>query len=104
MDYSAGIAWLGVQRVVNSAGEEITDYTLTDQDGQDWRTGARPTCTADFNGDGNVGTDADIAAFFACLGGDCCPSCGSADFNGDGNVGTDADIESFFRVLGGGPC
>jgi hypothetical protein len=58
----------------------------------------------DFNGDGALGTDADIEAFFACLGGDCCPTCGSADFNGDGAIGTDADIESFFRVLGGGSC
>jgi hypothetical protein len=62
------------------------------------------TCNPDFNGDGDIGTDSDIAAFFACLGGNCCPSCGSADFNGDGDIGTDADIESFFRVLGGGPC
>jgi hypothetical protein len=61
-------------------------------------------CSDDFNGDGDIGTDADIEAFFACLGGDCCPTCGSADFNGDGDVGTDADIESFFRVLAGGSC
>jgi hypothetical protein len=60
--------------------------------------------SADFNGDGDVGTDADIEAFFACLSGTCCATCGSADFNGDGDVGTDADIESFFRVLGGGAC
>jgi hypothetical protein len=60
--------------------------------------------SADFNGDGDEGTDADIEAFFACLGGNCCVTCGSADFNGDGDVGTDADIESFFRVLAGGPC
>jgi hypothetical protein len=58
----------------------------------------------DFNGDGDLGTDADIEAFFACLAGNCCALCGSADFNGDGDLGTDADIESFFRVLGGGPC
>jgi hypothetical protein len=62
------------------------------------------SCVADFNGDGAVGTDADIEAFFACLGGSCCPTCGSADFNGDGSIGTDADIESFFRVLAGQPC
>jgi hypothetical protein len=61
-------------------------------------------CTPDFNQDGDPGTDADIEAFFACLGGDCCVSCGDADFNGDGDVGTDADIDSFFRVLGGGSC
>jgi hypothetical protein len=62
--------------------------------------------TADFDGDGDVGTDADIEAFFACLAGNCCPTCfsGGADFNGDGDVGTDADIEAFFRVLAGGPC
>jgi hypothetical protein len=67
---------------------------------------ARPvrTCTADFNGDGALGTDADIEAFFACLSGNCCGSCASADFNGDGAVGTDADIEGFFRVLSGGAC
>jgi uncharacterized membrane protein len=63
-----------------------------------------PTCSADFNHDGDVGTDADIESFFACLSGSCCASCGSADFNGDGDVGTDADIEAFFRVLGGGTC
>jgi uncharacterized membrane protein len=60
--------------------------------------------TADFNGDGDVGTDADIEDFFACLAGNCCAACGSADFNGDGDVGTDGDIESFFRVLAGGSC
>ena len=63
------------------------------------------TCgSADFNHDGDVGTDADIDAFFACLGGACCAACDSADFNGDGDIGTDADIEAFFRVLGGGTC
>jgi subtilisin-like proprotein convertase family protein len=59
---------------------------------------------ADFNGDGDVGTDADIADFFSCLGGHCCPTCGGIDFDGDGDVGTDADIEAFFTVLGGGSC
>ena len=61
-------------------------------------------CSADFNGDTDSGTDADIEAFFACLAGDCCPTCGTADFNADGDFGTDMDIESFFRVLAGGPC
>jgi autotransporter-associated beta strand protein len=62
--------------------------------------------TADFNCDGDVGTDADIESFFACLAGTCPPPpcAGSADFNADGDVGTDADIEAFFRVLGGGSC
>jgi hypothetical protein len=66
-----------------------------------------PACgTADFDGDGNLGTDSDIEAFFACLAGNCCAACweGGADFNEDGDVGTDADIESFFRVLAGGHC
>jgi probable HAF family extracellular repeat protein len=62
--------------------------------------------SADFNCDGDVGTDADIEAFFACLGGNCplAPCQSNADFNADGDVGTDADIEAFFRVLGGGAC
>jgi hypothetical protein len=60
--------------------------------------------SADFNHDGDAGTDADIEAFFACLAGNCCGTCGSADFNGDGDAGTDADIEAFFRVLAGGAC
>jgi Immunoglobulin I-set domain/Ig-like domain CHU_C associated len=58
----------------------------------------------DFNHDGDIGTDADIEAFFACLGGNCCATCDSADFNSDGDIGTDADIEAFFRLLGGGAC
>jgi trimeric autotransporter adhesin len=60
--------------------------------------------TADFNNDGDFGTDQDIEAFFACLAGNCCPLCGSPDFNSDGDVGTDQDIEAFFRVLAGQPC
>ena len=69
-------------------------------------TAGTPCGTADFDGDGDLGTDADIEAFFACLAGICCETCfpGGADFNGDGDIGTDADIESFFRVLAGGPC
>jgi glucose/arabinose dehydrogenase len=62
--------------------------------------------TADFNCDGDTGTDADIESFFTCLAGTCppAPCYNSADFNGDGDTGTDADIEAFFRVLGGGAC
>ena len=66
-----------------------------------------PPCgSADFNCDGDVGTDADIESFFACIAGNCpAPPCTSnADFNSDGDVGTDADIEAFFRVLAGGNC
>lgn len=62
--------------------------------------------TADFDGDGDSGTDADIDAFFACLSGSCCPTCWylGADLNGDGDAGADADTEAFFRVLAGGTC
>jgi hypothetical protein len=62
--------------------------------------------TADFNCDGDVGTDADIESFFSCLAGNCpsLPCTSTADFNADGDVGTDSDIEAFFRVLGGGAC
>jgi hypothetical protein len=56
--------------------------------------------SADFNCDGDTGTDADIEAFFTALAG----GFGDADFNRDGDVGTDADIEAFFRVLAGGSC
>jgi hypothetical protein len=65
-----------------------------------------PSCylNADFDGDGDVGTDADIEAFFACVAGSCCPTCASADFNGDGDAGTDLDIGAFFRVLAGQAC
>jgi hypothetical protein len=66
--------------------------------------GGSPCWTADFDGDGDVGTDADIEAFFACIGGTCCPACGSPDFNGDGQSGTGGDVEAFFRILGGGDC
>ncbi len=59
---------------------------------------------ADFNGDGDIGTDADISDFFACLAGNCCANCFSTDLDGDGDTGTDADIESFFRTLAGGDC
>jgi hypothetical protein len=61
-------------------------------------------CSSDFNADGDYGTDQDIEAFFACLSGNCCATCGSSDYNGDGDYGTDADIEAFFRVLSGGAC
>jgi probable HAF family extracellular repeat protein len=62
----------------------------------------QPMCgSADFNCDGDVGTDADIESFFACIAGTCPapPCCSDADFNNDGDYGTDADIEAFFRVL-----
>jgi len=65
------------------------------------------TCgSSDYNGDGDFGTDQDIEAFFACIGGTCCETCfcQGSDFNGDGDFGTDQDIEAFFRVLGGNNC
>ncbi len=61
-------------------------------------------CPADFNNDGDIGTDADIEAFFSCLGGSCCDSCCTVDVNQDGDLGTDADIDDFFRILAGEPC
>jgi hypothetical protein len=62
--------------------------------------------SADFDCDGDVGTDFDIEAFFRCIAGTCPPPpcCSSADFNADGDSATDADIEAFFRVLAGGTC
>jgi hypothetical protein len=62
------------------------------------------TCDADFNHDGDSGTDADIEAFFRAIAGSICATCGSPDFDGDGDSGTDRDIEAFFRVMAGGPC
>jgi hypothetical protein len=55
----------------------------------------------DFDCDGDVGTDFDIEAFFACLAGNCPPCEENTDLNSDGDIGTDADIEMFFRMLGG---
>ena len=83
-------------RVSDAQGRTVTGYVPI-------YVGALP-CQSDFNGDGDVGTDADIEAFFACLSGSCCDRCGSMDFNADGDSATDADIEAFFTVLGGGPC
>jgi subtilisin-like proprotein convertase family protein len=65
---------------------------------------ARPCASADYNGDGDNGTDQDILDFFACLEGDCCPTCPPPDIDGDGDVGTDADIAAFFRAFSGGGC
>jgi hypothetical protein len=104
-EFSHTLRWDGVLAARTLAGQEIDPSTIHmyDQHGYDWAHPLR--CgNADFNGDGDLGTDSDIEAFFACLGGDCCFSCYSADFNGDGDLGTDADIESFFVVLGGGAC
>jgi hypothetical protein len=94
------------------ADEALTDAQIAAFGGANGRgieflRPAAPTCgSADFNCDGDVGTDADIESFFACLAGTCpgAPCTSSADFNGDGDVGTDADIEAFFRVLAGGTC
>jgi len=84
------------------------DLTLSNACGSDTSATATLTVTgccgsADFNCDGDIGTDADIESFFACIAGTCPPPpcCSTADFNQDGDVGTDADIEAYFRVLGG---
>jgi hypothetical protein len=90
-------------------GEYLIKYAVTDEQARrsegTWTLIITPApCSADFNGDGDAGTDADIEAFFKCLAGSCCTTCGSADFDNDGDSGTDKDIESFFSVLAGGPC
>jgi len=91
---------------VDTPNNGVYDVVVTKQCGSVVSDGATlwVTCSSDYNGDGDIGTDQDIEAFFACLGGNCCATCGGADFNGDGDIGTDQDIESFFRVLGGGAC
>ena len=89
----------------NGAGADLQTPSFFGDPNGFFRVHFQPSCsTADFDGNGDIGTDADIDAFFACLSGNCCSTCGSPDFNADGDVGTDADIESFFRVLAGGPC
>jgi hypothetical protein len=88
----------GVVAVLDAAYESAANVPIAAGAG-------RPVCgSADFNGDGDSATDADIEAFFSCLAGQCCALCGSADFNGDGDTATDADIEAFFRVIAGGNC
>ncbi len=101
------LTWRFSHIIRTAGGNAIRELQFTRNTRMTFTTAPAIVCgTADFNGDGDVGTDADIEAFFACLGGDCCATCfaGGADFNDDGDVGTDADIESFFRVLGGGNC
>ncbi len=103
------IEFLRDNNVTNTAGQIAYDQWVlhgkSEPTEMDFATVAIVTCTADFDGDGDIGTDADIEAFFACLGGNCCATCPpDADFNHDGDVGTDADIEAFFRVLAGGDC
>jgi hypothetical protein len=95
------------QQFAPSLGETtLIDFSAVD--GNQFVVVPPPTdvcCRSDYDGDGDTGTDFDIQAFFACLGGNCCATCpGDADFNCDGDAGTDADIESFFRVLAGGNC
>ncbi len=92
--------------ITDNAGID-TGSILSFSVGQAVPANCGPVCgTADFDGDGDTGTDADIEAFFACLAGSCCGTCWhlGADFNADGDVGTDADIEAFFRVLAGNNC
>ncbi len=110
IDASGGDATIGIENAAGTSAVSIpsngftgTTQTITYSNANP----CAPVCgTADFDGDGDTGTDADIEAFFACLAGNCCATCFElgADFNADGDVGTDADIESFFRVLAGGPC
>jgi probable HAF family extracellular repeat protein len=100
LDWSVGSA-TGISR----DGQVIVGVGLHNGHFRGWMIRLSNHCgSADFNHDGDVGTDADIDAFFGVLAGSSCFGCESADFNGDGDVGTDADIEAFFRVLGGGSC
>jgi hypothetical protein len=111
-DVTAGDNVFSVQTTVLSGAAPQEVVTFTVQDSQSRAStgslviGIIGCGSADFDCDGDLGTDADIESFFACLAGNCPPPpCnGTADFNGDGDIGTDADIESFFRVLAGGSC
>jgi hypothetical protein len=105
--------YCGLQSTVTFATASGQDYLIRvggyqGATGQATMTiGCEPSCgSADFDCDGDTGTDADIEAFFACIAGNCpaAPCDSTADFNMDGDVGTDADIEAFFRVLAGGAC
>ncbi|HYE62047.1 MAG TPA: VCBS repeat-containing protein [Phycisphaerales bacterium] len=116
----AGIGFDTMGRVLAGVGDighnRLPDLVTTEVHGGTprarWRLNLSlllhlPGCgTSDFNGDGDFGTDQDIEAFFACIGGFCCTTCCpcGSDFNGDGDYATDQDIEAFFRILGGGPC
>jgi uncharacterized membrane protein len=123
--WTAGTGMVNLQSHLGIIGIDMTGWTLTDVTGisadgntlvgngvhngnsEPWLATLTRTCgSADFNCDGDIGTDADIESFFACLSGACpaAPCTSSADFNADGDTGTDADIEAFFRVLGGGNC
>ncbi len=111
VDSSGGDRTIGVENMAGSMASSIPSTGFTGASQLLTFTLAPNVCgsqcgTSDFDGDGDSGTDADIEAFFACLGGNCCATCfsGGADFDGDGDVGTDADIEAFFRVLAGNPC
>jgi hypothetical protein len=107
-EFNGLLAMIRMNMADGATGEWNSGITVTQADVDSFNAGIAVNCstcgTADFDGDGDTGTDADIEAFFACLGGSCCGTCGTADFDGDGDTGTDADIEAFFRVLGGGSC
>jgi probable HAF family extracellular repeat protein len=93
-------------RGISADGLLMTGSAVNGNVAQAWIAGIPPICaSADFNCDGDSGTDADIESFFACLAGSCPSACGrTADINADGDSGTDQDIESFFRILAGGNC
>jgi hypothetical protein len=100
--WSDAIAYDAARGVVTLFGGELPFNSVY---AQTWELGA--ACgSADFDCDGDTGTDADIESFFACVAGACpsLPCTSSADFNHDGDSATDADIEAFFRVLAGGTC
>jgi probable HAF family extracellular repeat protein len=100
--------WVLVEvRGVNGDSSIVAGAAVHNGKQEAWISSLPKLCgTADFNCDGDIGTDSDIESFFACLAGNCprAPCASNADFNGDGDIGTDADIEAFFRVLAGGSC
>jgi hypothetical protein len=98
-----------IASMLDFEGELVMAGRFTSLDGRPANIVGRavlPACcgSADVDGDGEPGSDADIEAFFECLAGRCCAACGVGDFDDDGDARTDGDIEAFFRVLAGGGC
>jgi V8-like Glu-specific endopeptidase len=94
--------------VINPANGQATSLGVTNGVfGSSYGLAARDVkvgCSADFDGDGDPGTDADVEAFFRAMAGSPCPTCGSTDIDGDGEASTDFDVEAFFRAMAGEGC
>jgi hypothetical protein len=70
-------------------------------------TAPSPDCDSiDFNGDGLLPDDTDLADFLTVLAGGACSTdtCNDIDFNNDGLFPDDADLIAFLTVLAGGAC